>query len=198
MNFFQDNNNMHLPVQNVQAAPEPTGLDMEYMPGFQTQHSDTLIRWQLMFSDILDEVEHRLKGEFLRVRGNNSFWEEKPGARMCNDKGVFAIMQVLSTYMNKGTILSSFNREEADRMIYQTMSSVIDLIELKYQIYEIDKANLSTLMSFLEGYITCAVYRAKDGTTLKFLKTTEKHSETYTNQDANKKQSGWLSYFAGI
>lgn len=157
----------------------------EYSQGFQSSNdSDTLIRWQLMYEDLNSEIEHRLKGEFLDGEGR---WKERPYARKMNNVGVASIMQLLNTHLNKATPLTTYTQEEIHRKIYGMIETLIDLLEMSYNEFDIKKKDLSSVVTMVRDYAWTNLNRAKDGLTLKFLKHTERHTETVSQMPQEKK-----------
>lgn len=95
-----------------------------------------LIRWQLELDNILERVEHLLRGDELRFdKGGNLIWKvpENPDHILFNEYGVQEILRILSLYLNRNTILSNYDEDTINYKVYDFGMELIDLIFMKYE-----------------------------------------------------------------
>ena len=103
---------------------------------FAEEQQDNLIRWQLDLKEDLDRLYHLLKGDkigedddgnicYLKVEDDNS----KP----FNEFGVQLLMNVMSFYLNRNTILSNYKEEVINWKILDFGNEVSDLIFNRYE-----------------------------------------------------------------
>jgi hypothetical protein len=136
--------------------------------------SSDLIRWQLSGEQVLDEIEHNLKGEIWVVdaEGRGSFVTRYKA--LLNDNGVNAMMAGIRHVLNANIYLSDLEEEDIRNL---TLSSTIDAIFKLRQMYKewgVDVANLSTIVNIIEFQTYAALRRAYKGATMHFLITTQR------------------------
>ena len=81
---------------------------------FGSVTEDNLIRWQLDLKEDLDKIYHLLKGHIIKEDddGNVKYVEpEDDNLKPFNEHGVQMIMNILSFYLNRNTLLSNYNEE---------------------------------------------------------------------------------------
>lgn len=102
---------------------------------FSGAGSDDLIRFQLELDNILERVEHLLRGDVLEFdsRGNLT-WKEPSNKEhiLFNEYGVQEILRILSVYVNRNTILSNYDETEIKLKVYDFGMELTDLIFMKY------------------------------------------------------------------
>lgn len=88
-----------------------------------------LAQWQIESDDILDKIEHFLKGDVVKVdEQGNVYYEEQIDEDLIilNKYGVNSIMQILGNYINKNIILSYYDEER----IYEILGDLGDELAL--------------------------------------------------------------------
>ncbi len=101
-----------------------------------TKQDEDLIRWQLELDNILERVEHLLRGDLLNFdQGGNLIWTkpEDQDDVLFNENGVQEILRMLSLYLNRNTILSNYDEETINYKVYDFGMELIDLIFMKYE-----------------------------------------------------------------
>jgi len=102
---------------------------------FQAQEDSNLIEWQLELDDLLERVDHLLRGHELKYDDKgNQFWKESDDRvnKLFNEYGVQEILRILSMYLNRNTILSNYKEEVIDLKVYDFGIRLTDLIFNKY------------------------------------------------------------------
>lgn len=148
------------------------------------QRSSDLMRWQLSTSDLIEDLEHDLKGETFN-RETNQWVIGK--TRFVNDEGVKAIMSILTARINKNTILSNLNENEISRIMIDFSRDLIDLFFMRREEYDISKEHLDLLLRKIVDFVYISLKRAFEEGERQFLKHTERRTEVYKVGDEEKK-----------
>lgn len=118
-------------LQNQQLQNQQGQLSM-----FANNDKDNLIRFQLNLNEELERLDHLLRGHSLEYDENgNEVWVDPPDDRFkpFNEYGVRLIMNIISFYINKNTILSNYDED----MIYWKMEDLSEeLSDLIFHTYE--------------------------------------------------------------
>ena len=118
-------------------------LQQHYSQTMFAQQQDTnLIAYQLGLDEILDRIEHLLKGDIVEEDGEGNIIY-KPSKNedliVLNDYGVKLIMNLISFYLNRNTILSHHNSDRIYEILYDLGFELADLIYISY-----DKMGMNT------------------------------------------------------
>lgn len=101
-----------------------------------SNQNDDLIRWQLEVDNILERVEHLLRGDELKFddEGNLS-WRPATNANdvLLNEYGVQEVLRLLSMYLNRNTILSNYDEPTINDKVFDFGMELIDLVFMKYE-----------------------------------------------------------------
>lgn len=103
---------------------------------YQQGQDDNLIVFQLELDNILERIEHLLKGEKLETdkEGNVSYvTPDNKDLIVFNEYGVQLIMNVVSFYLNRNTILSNHKEERIFEILYDLGIELSDLIYTSYE-----------------------------------------------------------------
>jgi len=116
------------------ALPEEDINDMGQLSSFQYAPTENLIKWQLELNDILERAEHILRGDVVAVKNGNVIWEKNinPKDNTLNEYGVQKIMQILSSYVNRNTILSDYTPKEINEKVLDFGIELNNLFFMKY------------------------------------------------------------------
>lgn len=136
---------------------------------FATPPVDDLARWQLELNDILDRAEHMLRGDIIKMEGNNIYWirNPEPDDNPLNDKGVRLLMKILANYVNRNTILSDYTGSEIKVKVHLFSQEVNDLLFMKYDEIGMDSENkrkeYPMIVMMLKDIVHNSYSRAKMG-----------------------------------
>lgn len=173
--------NVQMPIEEPY-EPIPSGKEM---------FSDELILRMVSGTDILDELKHTLKGEFYNV--DTSQWERDPDADpLMNDLGIKAVMKVLNQYINRNTVMSNIDEEWISDIMEEINIELNGEFFVNLKKYGVKKEDFALTVITICTSIYFALRRAKDSTTLRFLKSTERHVYSYASQGQEKKRGGIL------
>lgn len=124
-----------------QAYKEQTAKNLELAQAMSGQSSafgntqdPNLIQWQLELDNILERIDHLLKGDELKFVNGNLIWTEPKNKDniLFNHYGVQEILRVLSMYLNRNTILSNYDEDTINWKVYDFSIEISDLIYNKY------------------------------------------------------------------
>jgi len=136
--------------QQIQEAMHEDELDsmqqpQAAMPGassmFAVNPYDNLVKWQLELDNILERVEHIIRGDRItHDPQGNIIWERTTDIKhiTLNDYGVSEVMRILSIYLNRNTILSNYSSDEIDNKVYDFGCDLSDLFYMKYESMGLD------------------------------------------------------------
>lgn len=103
---------------------------------FNSEEQQNLIRWQLDLREDLDRIYHLLKGDVIGEdeNGNIIYVPAKdPNLKPFNEFGVQLIMNIMSFYLNRNTILSNYSDEIINWKVLDFGYDLSDLIHNKYE-----------------------------------------------------------------
>lgn len=103
---------------------------------FSSSQDPNLIEFQLELNDILERIERLLKGQVVQIdsEGNVRYVESKDkNLRTFNDFGVQFLMDILSFYLNRNTILTFHTEERISKIIYDIGYEISDQIYLNHK-----------------------------------------------------------------
>ncbi len=101
---------------------------------FAANQDPNLIEYQLDMDNILERIEHLLKGEKLVVKkGVASYEAAAEDERVFNEYGVQFLMNIMSFYLNRNTVLSNYSEERIYQILFDLGNELTDQIFLSYK-----------------------------------------------------------------
>lgn len=103
---------------------------------FLGNQNQNLIEWQLELDNILERVDHLLRGHVLEFDGRgNVIWNKPKDKRLIvfTEYGVQELLRHLSMYLNRNTILSNYDEPTINWKVLDFGNRLIDLIFRKYE-----------------------------------------------------------------
>jgi len=100
---------------------------------FAGNQDPNLIEWQLELDNILERNEHLLRGDVLvQDKEGNIRWESPKDDALAplNEFGVQLLMNILSSYVNRNTILSNYSDQRIKDILFDLGNEIIDQIYL--------------------------------------------------------------------
>lgn len=129
-----------------------------------------LIVFQLELDNILERIEHLLKGDVIREdeEGNVVYSvPEDDSLIVLNDYGVQLIMNIISFYLNRNTILSNYKIERIYEILFDLGNELADLVYINYEkmgLNTVEKRSRSPVLIMNILHITESAYnRALSG-----------------------------------
>lgn len=127
---------------------------LPYMPQiYAPPPLDDFSKWRLETREIIDQIEHRLKGETLVVKevmiqGEKDVieqWESNPEDKMMNEQGVRAIITAVETVVNRVAFLSNLTEEEIIDICRETHWDIVKDVYFNWESYQVVKNPLPAI-----------------------------------------------------
>ncbi len=160
---------------------------------FSQQPNENLVKYQLEFNDILERIEHILRGDEISIKDGNVIWKtcKTKEKRLFNDHGVAEIMRLLCMYLTRNTILSDYKDDEIKAKVYDIGVRLNDLIFMNYEVFGLDTQEKKKKYFMIVGQIVDIIHsaynRAKDGGERTSLREARQitQSESLSTQQSN-------------
>ena len=163
---------------------------------FQSAQETNLIEWQLELDNILERVDHLLRGHILSFdKEGNLTWKEPEDTthRVFNEYGVQEVLRILSMYLNRNTILSNYDETTINWKIEDFGMELTDLIFMKYEEMGLDNKEKIKLYSILVRELVDTVHsaylRALNGGERESLRTARTVTQTEPIGQSNQVQN---------
>jgi hypothetical protein len=130
MNYLQQ-----MEADLEQAQLRETQARNQQMSMFGMPSEDNLIRWQLDMREDLDRLYHLLRGHVIKEdeQGNIIYAEPiEDNMKPFNEFGVQLLMNVMSFYLNRNTLLSNYDEDTINWKVLDFGREVSDLILCRY------------------------------------------------------------------
>ena len=157
------------------------------------QHPDLWI-YQLDSSDIVNGLEHLLRGEFWNRLENK--WERKGGA-LLNDDGIKMMITIAASHLTKEKILTDVPKDQIMRICRDMRFALINHLTMMWRKNNVKKADLDIILEIIDHYIYMNVSRSSEGRTLDYFKPTIKRVETIKPSEEKRSMFGWMPFFGG-
>ena len=165
--------------------------DLMYnLPYYSGKQSDTdnLVKWVLEPAEILDILEHNLRGERPGLRRGE--WVLS-GDQMLNDMGVRKMMNIVSSHVNKVVIMSDFNEIQINKIMFFLSRDVRRDLFTNFEMYEISFPNLTAIKLMICDLIYAALMQARDGGARNAWSKIQRVT-TSIIEDKTSKKGGWV------
>lgn len=143
--------------QNV----DPRAMSQQSM--FSYNPNDNMIKWQLELNEILERIEHVLRGDQVKYDGGHQIWvklDEDHKDRLLNDNGVQEVLRILSMYLNRNTILGNYTDEEVNDKVFDFGDRLNTLFYTKYEKIGLNTAEKRKNFEMLWGMLVDVVHSA--------------------------------------
>ncbi len=130
-------------------------------PAFFGQHPDN-VRLQLTYEDILEVIEHLLKGEELMVEDTHDppeYWKQIRPPIISQD-GYNQVMTALKARGHRGFILTSWDEDEVRRLRFQFEVILLDMFMEKAADFGIKKWQMDNIIGLLVDNFEALLKRA--------------------------------------
>ncbi len=136
-----------------------------------------LLRWQQDLSDEEEQLVHDLKNEFF----DGTTWKQLPDTRpFLNPSGINMLLTEARPLMNRNIMMSNFTEKRILLMLKDTCNTVVDNLTNNFDQYKVQFSNLSHIVRLFKNYIIPAPYRAVNNGERRYVTTTNKRVEAYT------------------
>lgn len=152
---------------------------------FQQNQDSNLITWQLELDNILERIEHLLRGDEIGEDDDgNVVYKAASNTELIvmNDYGIKLIMNTISFYLNRNTILSNYTSDRINDILHNLGYELADLIEISYVKMGMDtvekKARYTMLVINILHTIESAYNRSLSGGERSSLRSITSYSQT--------------------
>ena len=171
-----------MPQSNI---PHETSEDV-----YVSDDSKDFSRWHLSPEEMIEELEHDLKGEAWK----NNKWCVI-GKRLLNDEGIGEIISLVRGHVNKFVFLAKFQEDDIMDIMRHLDEALIDLISMKYKDFDIELCDFDVIRSIVVTICYASLTRGLGGWTMDSVGKVVKTRENIIPMDQQKK--GLLSGFFG-
>ena len=123
---------------------------------------DNLVKWQLDLREELERITHLLKGEQVVYDedGNIQGYEEQKNDKLMllNDFGVRMVMNIISFYVNKNTILSNYEEDMINAKVYDLGIDLTDLLFCRSEEIGLETSEKKKMFMILIREITDTIH----------------------------------------
>ena len=119
-------------------------------------------QWVIECSDVLEKLKHSLKGEIMNFETGE--WEVEEGFEpFVNNAGINFLLVIVDSYMHKVNILSTFEQEEINDLIYDLKEELIDILTIRQVKYQIPEECVGIITSLIGDQVYGLYKRALGG-----------------------------------
>lgn len=120
-------------IGNIEEEEDNSGIMRS--SAFESRPTADVVRYQLELNDILERIEHLLRGDKIEVKnGNRIFVENRDeSSHILNEKGVQLILSFVSPYVSRNTLLANYKKEEIDEILFNLGTILSNLIFMRYE-----------------------------------------------------------------
>lgn len=138
------------------------GLTQQLGSMSQGQKDGNFLHLQISTEEMLDKLEHFYKGDYKAVVSGNIIWKKQTNSELItfNEFGVTSMMEIISKYVDKNTILSDYG----EKRIYEIIGELGDELVL-FLLCNYEKMGMDT-------YFKKTKFRLIVVTTLNVIETT--------------------------
>lgn len=169
---------------------DPVAGDL-FNPYNPAQHHAELVRWQLDPEEEFRRLEHFMRGE--RWDEETHKWSIK-GKRLLNEKGIQEVMVHLQL-AHKGIILSEYAEEKVNRILLELANNITKMIYLRWQDYNVDRADFNVIRSLVIRNIQAAYNRAINAGERRHLGQVSRRVEQIISNDTGQQRPRRFNFF---
>lgn len=140
---------------------DPKAMSQQSM--FSYNPNDNMIKWQLELNEILERIEHVLRGDQVKYESGQVIWvriDENHLDRLLNDNGVQEILRILAMYLNRNTILGNYTDEEVNDKVFDFGDRLNTLFYTKYEKIGLNTFEKRKSFEMLWGMLVDVVHSA--------------------------------------
>ena len=119
---------------------------------FQGSDQGNLVEYQLETAELLNKLEHFLRGEYIKTdEVGNEFWAKQKDEKLIllNDYGISMIMSIIGSYVDKGTALSTYDEMRINEILGDLGDELAIWIFCNYEIIGMNTDFKKTRFSLL-------------------------------------------------
>lgn len=161
---------------------------------FSSQKMDDMAKYQLELNDLLEQTEHILKGDVMRVENGQKRWKPNPHPEKnaLNSEGIREIMLELQTYVNRHIILGDYDDEDIRIILRDYGKKLNNLIFMKYDELGMDtdekRQKYESIVTNVVNMVFASYSRAKDGGERRSLREMIQIQQSHQSQSEQPQQ----------
>lgn len=153
-------------------------------------------KYRIETTSILDEIEHKLKGEVFDYAKRRY---EKKYDPWINEEGINVILSILYAYSNKSNILSRPSLAEIYFMCRSFRKDLAKMIFKKGEEFQIQKERRTLMVSMITNSVFLSLLRSKEGKEAEQLTLgTQRHEITRSGYGEQEKKGFFPNMFKKI
>lgn len=172
-----------------------SNIDQPVQPSFDSD----LLMWALNSGDIIEELDHLLRGEFKNItadeKGREMIEWMPHGEPLLNNRGIRMIVTTVASHLTKEKIVTDLPKQDVIRMAKSIRLDIIYLLMQRHEDFEVKQANWDIIVDIVDHYVFSNLCRGSEGTTLNFMKPMIKRVETMKAEKEKGSMLGWLPFF---
>lgn len=180
-----------MPILGEQKSEETTKLvPPNLIAPIPPPPQQDFFRFRIDATDILEEVQHQLKGEMFvpNPDGRSGEWVSKFG-KWINEEGLNTITFVMySCGINKNTFLGNLTLDQINFKCRMIKRKLALLLVRKYKDYEVKKEMRDLLITTVVNTIHSALSRSEGGLEADQISTATQRHEIYQNQNQQERE----------
>ncbi len=152
---------------------------------YHGQEDPNLIQYQIDTGEMLEKIEHFLRGEYLSIDNDgNEFWRkpEDKNLVLFNDYGVNFILSILGNYLDKNTILSFYDEMRINEILADLGDKLAEEIFCNYEKIGLDteykKSRYPLVVLTILHVVESAYRRAIRGKTMEDINSSKIFTQT--------------------
>lgn len=179
------------------------------LSSFSSIENENLVKFQLQLDDILERIEHILRGDIPKFKDGHIIWTDNPHPEKnsLNENGVQEFMGILAMYVNRDVIMGDYSNKEINIKVFDFGRRLNNLVFMKDAELGIDTEEKRKGCDMLIGKMVDIVHatykRALDGAEKRSLREMISISQatstqlgagvTVNNQGMPQKERGLLN-----
>ena len=162
----------------------------------QQKDRENMIIWQLDPREIIEEIEHFLRGEKLGINKETNKREWMAwGEPLMTESGIKTIITLLRSRLNKVLVLSNLDDEQVMRIALETRLDIIQLLFTMGDEWKIRREFLSSIRAFIDHQVYTLLRRAyQDGERGKIY-TAQQYVKQEIIDDRQQEKRGFFGLF---
>lgn len=145
-----------------------------FAPEIMTRDA-SLTRWQLESDDLLESLEHDLRGEYWVTdeNGRGNWKKSENHTPFLNEKGVKAIINILKPIVNRNTFLTNYSEERVNDLLFFLSNKITRTLYFNYDEFEISPEFFPILNEMIQSFLESALRRPMEQGERRFIGSTE-------------------------
>lgn len=156
-----------------------------------------IARFRLSNEELLEEIEHKLKGEIpiVDITDPKGMRYEARYSRLINDTGLGKLLSIVSAYTHRGMALANLTRDEINFKCWTLKKKLAKQIMLNYRNWGIRKEDRDVILNIVIDTVHAWLTRSEKGMEAKQISTITQRHEIVQEQQPIKREGGFFRRF---